>query len=95
MSAVLTHTMRLNPQSDLAREQERFRALLHGSAIPPQEWEFLDAQVESALAQYRRQLALNGGKRYAMRRDFEGEGYRITIHIGENALSKLLHFWRG
>ena len=87
--------MRLHPQSDLTREQERFRAFLRGSAIAVREREFLATQVESVLDQYRRQLALNGGKRYAMRRTFEGERYRITIHIGENALSKLLNFWRG
>ena len=95
MSVVLTYAMRLHPGSDLAREQERFLTALGDSAIPSREKAFLADQVASVVSQYRRQRDLNGGKRYAMRRAFEGEGYKITVTISEKPLSRLLNFWRG
>ena len=88
---MFTYHITLNRHSDFSQEIEIFLKNLKKSEIPQSHQAILAQQIEETIHIYRNQIQLNNTKSYATHQIFTGDGYRITINIRENLITKIKH----
>lgn len=90
-------SIKIRTAIDAQRELNLFETRIKASGLPQQTLKFLSEQVETTLLQFERQLSSGPTHNVTADRLFEGDGYKVIIHVRSlqaggiwNAFKKLL-----